>query len=166
MSAPRRRLPQVGDYGVTKGVGLAMWFVRWGTFARYGHAAIVVEVDHERGRVLVVEAMPSGARLRWVDPADWAWSSIPLTKTQRSTIVNEARRLLGARYDWRSILGFLVRFWGVKVKGRSDDHADNRVICSELVVWCYLAAGIVLIPDVAPGDVSPGDLADLMTRNG
>jgi len=48
---------------------------------------------------------------------------------------------------------------------RSDDHPDSKLICSELVAWSYREAGVDLFPGVAPGDVSPGDLAEYLVEH-
>lgn len=115
--------------------------------------------------VMIAEATQHGVRLRDAAEDEFLWSDIPMTEQQQNDIVLYAAGAKGRPYDWRSIAGFVFRFWGAKIRGRSDDHADDRVICSELVVWAYRAAGLDLFPGVAPGDVSPGDLAEWMLLN-
>lgn len=156
--------PQPGDFGVTAGSGWAMWFVRLGTFSRYGHAAVAVETD-ALGGVTVIEAAGGGARRRRVAPGSFVWSAAALTAQQRHAIVEAATGCLGLPYDWADIIRFIPRFWGARLRKRSPDHADDRLICSELVVWVYRQAGVDLAPNVAAGDVSPGDLADWITRH-
>lgn len=135
-----------------------MRVVRMGTMSRYGHAAIC-EAVHVDGRVQVIEPMPSGCRRRAAHPAEFVWSDVPLTRQQRDTVVAYARSCIGLPYDWRAIAGFLARFWGVRLRLLpSADHPDRKLMCSEMVVWAWRAAGVDLAPGRAPGDCSPGDL--------
>jgi len=151
------RPPRAGDFGLAKGGGALMAVVRFGTFSRYGHAAICEAID-AGGRAWVIEPMPTGCRRRLADLGEFVWSDVDLTASQAEQIVDYARTTIGLRYDWPSILGFVARFWGAKIRGRSGDHADQKLICSELVVWAYRRVGVDLCPGKAPGDVSPGDL--------
>ncbi len=154
--------PQLGDFGVQSGGGWGGWLIRLGTFSRYGHACIVVSVDP----LQIVEATPGGARRRGCRPDEFVWSRCPLTVAQRGVVRDEARKCIGLPYDWRDIAKFFPRFFGAKIRGHSGDHADSRLICSELVAWCYRVAGhdVASTRETAPGDVSPGDLADHVTR--
>ncbi len=153
--------PTPGSFGLAKGGGWPMRIVRLGTFSRFGHACICEAVD-AAGRAWIIEPMPTGCRVRLAEPGEFVWSDIPLTENQAQAIVTYARECVGLPYDWRSIAGFVLRFWGAKVRGRSDDHADDRLLCSEMVVWAYRRAGIDLAPGKAPGDVSPGDLDEFL----
>lgn len=160
--------PRPGDFGIKPGGGLAMWLVRLGTFSRYGHACIVESINPVPGPhvVTVIEALPSGVTRSYVEPSEFRWSTggpIVPTEGQRQLIVAVALDCLGRGYDWPSIAGFVVRFFGAKF-GYSPDHPDNRLFCSELVVWAYREAGVDLFPGKAPGDVSPGDLVDYCPR--
>lgn len=154
--------PLVGGFGLQRGSGPAMGVIRLGTFSRYGHAVICVGPPQPDGRVLIVQAMPSGAQSKLVDPRHYAWSNVALADSQRQVVRDTALGCVGLGYDWAAIAGFLVRFWGVKLRGHSTEHPDHRLMCSELVVWCYRQAGIDLAPGVAAGDVSPGDLAQVL----
>ena len=57
-------------------------------------------------------------------------------EAQALVILKTAIGLLGKGYDYRGIGGFL---------SRRDKHNPNRWFCSELVAWCLLKAGIVLL---------------------
>jgi hypothetical protein len=163
-------MPTPGDFGVKPGGGLAMWLVRLGTFSRYGHAAVVVGTWHGTDLpVKIVEATPKGVVERWCHASEFRWSDggptgIGLSDLQRHHITATATAYLGRGYDWPSIGGFLVRFFGAKF-GYSPDHPDSKLMCSELVVWAYKVAGIDLFPGTAPGDVSPGMLVDFCPRS-
>lgn len=158
------RAPLVGDFGLTRGTGLAMALVRWGTLSRWGHACVAVG-GTAGGGVQIVEAMPDGVRLRTADIDEWVWSNVSLTDGQRSTITGRAFGLVGEPYDWPAIAGFVLRWAGARIRGHSADHADRRTMCSELVAWCYRQAGVDLIPGVAAGDISPGDLAQYLVEH-
>lgn len=158
------REPRAGDFGLTKGKGLPMFVIRHGTASRYGHACVALGPPIPGKGVLIVEAMPDGARTRMADPAEFVWSNLDLSENARSSIIAYAVRCIGLPYDWKAIIGFVIRFWRAKWSTGSDDRADDKLICSELVAWCYREAGIDLVPGYAPGDVSPGDLADSLFR--
>lgn len=153
---------QLGDFGLSHGGGLAGWLVRLGTFSRYGHACVVVNT----APLEIVEAAGHGARRRGCDPGEFVWSRCPLTLGQRTDIADEAVRCIGLPYGWGDIALFVVRFFGAKIRQHSADHADQRLVCSELVAWCYRHAGheVAPSPDIAVGDVSPGDLSDHIIR--
>jgi uncharacterized protein YycO len=138
--------------------------------SRYGHAAVVTEVvpgpiAGYPKEVRIVEATPDqGVRERWLRPDEyprWRFSRFELDDAQRTSIVAAARTQLGKPYDWPSIAGFVVRFWRKEWRGFDPDHPDRKLFCSELVAWVYRDfAGLDLFPGIAPGSVSPGDLAD------
>lgn len=159
------RVPQLGDFGLTRGTGLAMALVRWGTLSRWGHACLAVGDADDLGRVQIVEAMPDGVRMHAASVAEWVWSDVALTDAQRVTITGRGLDLVGEPYDWPAIGGFLLRWAGARLRGHSADHADRRTMCSELVAWCYRQAGVDLIPGVAAGDISPGDLAEYLVEH-
>jgi hypothetical protein len=150
--------PRPGDFGLARGVGLAMAAVRLGTLSRYGHAAVCVGVEH--GNPVVIEAMPNGARRREVtDPGEFLWSALPLSEVERRLVVDRAERCEGLPYDWLAILGFVLRFWWRRATTQSRDHPDGKVICSELVAWAYQPTLFDMTNGkAAPGDLSPGDL--------
>lgn len=174
-------IPQIGDFGVARGGGWPMWCVRLGTFSRYGHAAEVVEVDGvgEDGApvVTVIEAAPGGVRRRVARTGEFRWSTggpldAVLTDEIRVALVRRAYSVTRTPYDWPSIVGFLARFVGAKVRGFAQDHPDEKLFCSELVVWNRREEArfrgipeLDMFPTVAPGSVSPGDLVDWCPRS-
>lgn len=157
-------MPLRGDFGLQAGSGWAMLLVRVGTLSRYGHACLAVE-DAAGGMVRIVEAMPDGVRTRTGPVDEWTWSNVTLSDAQRGMVAAIAATEVGKPYDWPSIAGFVLRHLGVKIRGRSSDHPDDKLICSELVAWAYRQAGQDLFPRIAPGDVSPGDLAEYLVEH-
>lgn len=158
-------VPQLGDYGLQAGSGWAMFLVRVGTLSRWGHASVCVSAPDDDGRVKIVEAMPEGVRMRMSTPTEWTWSNVALSEAQRAVVVGAALGEVGKPYDWGSIAGFILRHFGAHLRGGSKDHADDKLICSELVAWVYRLAGEDLFPGTAPGDVSPGDLAQYLVEH-
>lgn len=168
-----RRVPQPGDFGIKPGGGTAMWWVRLGTFSRYGHAAEVIGTDFGKTaagwldppRVRIVEAAPGGVRKAWVGIDEFRWSTggpldDQLTDEIRNNLVRRAVDQVGRDYDWPSIGKFLIRFFYAKYRGYSPDHPDEKLFCSELIVWNRDLEGIHMFPGKAPGDIAPGELAD------
>jgi uncharacterized protein YycO len=155
---------RAGDFGLQRGAGWAMWCVRLGTLSRWGHACLAVG-DPAGEFVQIVEAMPDGVRTRTSLLTEWTWSNVELTDSQREQVAAGAITELGKGYDWPSIAGFVLRRLGWKVRGRSSDHPDRKLICSELVAFEYREAGADMFPGVAPGDVSPGDLAQYLVEH-
>lgn len=157
--------PLLGDFGLTRGTGWAMLAVRLGTLSRWGHACIAIGEPLDDGIVWIVEAMPGGVRHRYAAVSEWTWSNLPLTTAQRASVSAVALHEVGRPYDWPSILGFVLRRLGAKLRRRSADHPDDKLICSELVAYAYRQAGADMFPGVAPGDVSPGDLAQYLVEH-
>lgn len=154
--------PLRGDFGLQAGTGWEMWCVRVGTLSRWGHACVATG-DSVGGQIQIVEAMPDGVRTRTCPVSEWTWANVPLTDTQRDDIALIAFEQVGKPYDWGSIAGFVLRHFGMHLRGkRSRDHPDGRLICSELAVWSYRESGVDLFPGAAPGDLSPGDLAEYL----
>lgn len=150
-----------------------MLLVRLGTFSRYGHTAICesVTVDHdspyEPDIITVIEPMPRGCRRRVARAAEFVWSDLELTAGQRLDIVAAARTTIGIPYDWWAIACFVGRVWRSRLLRVDPDRpGDDKMICSEMVAWAYRQAAppIDLAPGKSPGDVSPGDLADVLVR--
>lgn len=157
--------PRLGDFGLQAGAGWEMFLVRVGTLSRYGHACVAIGTPQD-GAVQIVEAMPDGVRIRSSAVGEWTWGNVDLTDAQRVDIALTAAGEEGKAYDWGSIAGFVLRHFGMHLRGkRSRDHPDARLICSELVVWSYREAGVDLFPGAAPGDLSPGDLATYLVEH-
>jgi uncharacterized protein YycO len=167
---PYERPPLPGDFGLTAGSSAAMWVTRIGTLSRYGHACLALDypwtnVDNQR-MIRIIEAQPRGARVRNAKVSEFRWSNVILTDEQREKIVERGLQCEGFPYDWPAILGFAARHLGYRLRIiGSKDKPDAKVICSELVVWAYQAGGLDLGQGKAPGDVSPGDLADYLVAH-
>ena len=156
--------PSPGDYGLVRGTGPAMWAVRWGTHSRFGHVRLCVDVDGPA--ITVVEAKPAGALRRTLgklEGAETTWVSVDPTPAQRAGIVTQGEALVGIGYGWTDIAalalwclcGWRWRWLDTRI------NRQDRLICSQLVALAYARAGLVLMPDRLPCEITPGDLAHL-----
>lgn len=154
-----------GDFAVVATRSRIGWLIRLVTRSRYNHAWLYL------GGGRIVEAEGNGAvisPLADYDGLPVLWSNLTLTEAERAAIVAKARGVVGVPYSWiddacialTALLGVHVPGW-VRRRLASPEH----LMCSQLVDVCYQAAGIDLVPSKPlPGDVSPGDLADVIAH--
>lgn len=167
MSHNDRPTPAVnaGHIGVTRGKKWTDIVIRWGTASRYNHVAVSVEDEQRDGMIKVVEASPEGAKLHHVRADRFIWDDVRLTNQQRREIVKAAHECVGLPYDWLDIARFVIFHRIGRIRGWTKDHSDTHVICSEIGAWALARAGVYPFGQIAPGDISPGDLADWAFRN-
>lgn len=177
-----------GTYGVTRISGLVGVGVRLGEYlvdgnADWSHAFILIE-KHPDGDWTIVEAEPGGASVgrlsRYVRKPVAFNDQHHLSPAERLTIVDEALGFVGFGYAWLDYVSIaLTRLLGVTgasaragapsralnwLRGRLE--RPDRLICSQLVDSAYCLAKVHLFADDrTPGDVTPGDLADVITRH-
>ena len=117
-------------------------------------AAICFDTNVKRGSVV-----------RYLDgrPVAFGWM-IPLTMQQRERIVAEATGLLNAQYSWLTYFYLAGVRLGIRPKWlRNRVARADKVICSSFVDLAYQRAGVALFQDGRiPGDVTPGDLANML----
>lgn len=145
-------------------------------FKNYEHAEIYVgnppgEKPLPAGYTL--GAYPGGAAYHNVPPVGfqqgWLWSGsvIPLTPEQRAKIIQTAQRLEGTPYSALDYFAIAARRLHVPdPRGELRDYiaSSKHMICSQLVDYCYLQAGIHLFNDGRwPGYVTPEDLANVIS---
>lgn len=134
--------------------------------------------DYEHARLYLgdnkcVEAQPGGARVvDWIadDGGLWSTGIIFLTDEQRSNIVAAGWACVGTPYsvmDYFALAAYKFKI-GLLVPGlKAYVKTSRHMICSQLVDRCYQAAGVQLFKDDRwEGYVSPGDLADLLHKEG
>jgi cell wall-associated NlpC family hydrolase len=142
-------------------ISLGQWVI--GDASRYTHAGIVLDDG------TVMEAMPSGARIRSLEhglshePIAFSWA-LDLTDEQAARVVAEARALEGVRYGFSAYLHLALARFGIRWPWLIRRLERNgRLYCSQLVDEVYRRAGVHLFTDGrAPFDVTPGDLANLL----
>lgn len=155
-------MPAVGEFGVVRTGGWAGWLIRTVTRSEVNHAFVYV------GRGRIVEAEPNGARLGYADAyPDAIWSGVAITEGKGFDIANAARSLLGTPYSWLDCvsIGLAHIFGGHRIPMfiRRRITRTDRLMCSALVDYAYHLGGVDLYDDGRLfGDVSPGDLLDLI----
>jgi cell wall-associated NlpC family hydrolase len=141
--------------------GWAAAGIRLVTGSTVNHAGVYV------GNGLIVEAEPNGAVLSHSrNYPDAIWSRLDLTPKQRDAIAAAARAKVGTPYSWTDCAAIgLAKILGHALPPfvRSRLSRPDRLMCSQLTDLCYHEAGVDLFADGRlPGDVSPGDLYDLI----
>lgn len=161
--------PRPGDFGLTKISGLLGFLIGLGQFlngdgSRFSHAFIVL------GDGLVMQAEPGGAsygRISDFADRDTVFSRhVVLTDEQRKMIVNTAIGLEGTPYSFLDYLAIALHRFGIRLGFVERRVASSKhMICSQLVDYCYKAAGVHLFQDDRlPQDVTPGDLANCLVE--
>ena len=130
-----------------RGRGPVSALIRWQTRSQYSHAALLLQDGS------VIEAWQGGGvRRKWL--RDWVGVdilSVPgMTDEQWHQAIAFARAQIGLRYDWRGVFRFV---------SRRRAPGDDRWFCSELVYAACRSAGVDLLRDTDPAEVSPGMLA-------
>jgi uncharacterized protein YycO len=149
-----------GDYGVVTTTGWAARLIQAVTRSRYNHAFIYV------GNGQVIEGRPAGAGYANLSAyPDVLWSTVPLNPLEREHIVAAAVKVIGTPYSWVDCVAIgIADLVGWRAPQSVHDRLNrrDRLMCSQLVDSCYLAAGVHLFTDGrVPGDVAPSDLAEL-----
>lgn len=159
---------QAGDFFLLVGtdpigrlIRIGEWFNGDG-FSQYSHAGVLLDDD------TILEAEPGGARIRPMTeyPADLlVWSTWDLTPGQRASIVGAARGLLGVPYSFADYAALAVRRLHLPFPGlRRYIASSGHMICSQLTDEVYRRAGLHMFRDNRwPGDVTPADLAAVLT---
>jgi len=155
--------PEVGDFFVVHTTGIAARLIQLGTRSKWNHAGIYLGDD------LIIEARPSGvkkANISKYDGKPILWYKNPdMTPYQRVTIQTFTERFENDGYGIWSIiaLGFKCLTFGIPfLPANWMAEREKRVICSQLVAWCYSHAGIKLTHK-RHALVTPKDLAKVVS---
>jgi hypothetical protein len=161
--------PLPGDFGTVATTGWAAQLIRWGTRSDINHAFLLYDVEDGHQRIL--EMGPDGLKLNIYHyrPKFTHWSTVPLSSTERSRIIDIMKTRLEAHltYNWiaDAYLGLRDRprikmpRWVWKLHARIS---PNQFQCAQLVDYVYLKAGVHLFDDGRdPGQVAPSDLRKL-----
>lgn len=155
-----------GTIGFVQIEGLLGWVIRilqalTGDASRYTHTFIVLDDG------TVMEAMPSGARIRplahYAGRKHLGFLRIPITDAEGTRIVVAARALEHRGYGFLDY--FALALLAVHIRPRllrDFVRRSDRLICSQLCDLAYETAGLHLFADGRLNqDVTPGDLANL-----
>jgi uncharacterized protein YycO len=131
--------------------GLFGSLIRWQTRSRYSHASI--EFPNE----IVIEAREGCGVHSLLAPRPSDDETVDRFLVHASEYQVERVRAfcldqLGKPYDWTMVLRFISR-------RQESRKSRGQWFCSELVFAACLQAGIVLLRDTQPWEVSPGLLA-------
>jgi hypothetical protein len=160
-------VPEPGEFFVVRTAGWAGRGIRIVTDSDVNHAGTLLDTD---GTTL--EAQPGGAVYGHISAYPHAlWSGINpdlrLSKVEAAAVIEAAHAHHGDRYSWFdcACIG-LAKLTGENVppvvRDRLEDPHMN--MCSQLADVIRSDAGIHLFSDGRlPGNVSPGDLRNLIT---
>jgi len=173
--------PQAGDFacvhtrGNTGTLITVAEYMNGSASSWYDHACVYVgQPDKNAPYGYVMGAQPRGARLSPLRHAqvtgedrNWIWSTgriAAMTDAQYQLIIRNALACKGIGYSAADYFALAARRFHVPVPGLKDYIASSgRLICSQLVDWCYAQAGVRLFTDGRwPGYVTPADLAGLI----
>lgn len=154
-------IPVSGPVGTLISVGE---FLDGSGFHRFDHAEIYVGNNQTLG------AYSSGAALVPLPVVQdgWLWSTghIALTDAQRTAIVANALACQGIPYGWLDYFALAAHRLHIPFPGLRG-FIGKSMICSQLVDYCYMEAGVRLFNDNRwMGYVTPADLALVILDNG
>ncbi len=168
---PDQQPPQPGDFACVHVKGDVGTLISVGEylngdgFSYYDHALIYLGEGH------VIGAQPGGARIDPIRPdqlsrmnRDFLWSTgkIMLSPEQRRLIVAIAIKQKGVPYSPADYFALSAHRLHIPIPGLKDFIVDSgHQICSQLVDWVYMMAGVHLFQDDRwPGYVTPQALAN------
>lgn len=128
---------------------------------KYEHAFGVDRVEDD-GTVVIVEAMPEGARevANWHDPATTRWLICPDEYREAMVRLLKEQARKKVKYAWFDYAAIALHRFHLHPPGlKHFIESSHRQICSQLVDWCADNAGWHLFDDGRwPGYVPPCDL--------
>ena len=136
----------------SKGISLTSRLIRWWQWGfPYTHIAYCFDLSDPTDPT-VVEAWWGGVRKGWFSEVhtpgtEFAVYSVKVSEAQKELIEIFLKDQLGKKYDWLGILGFPLRNWRLERK--------TRWFCSELVFTAFQRAGVELLKNTHPSEVSP-----------
>jgi cell wall-associated NlpC family hydrolase len=145
-----------GDILLVQGEGVLSDAIEFFTHGGFSHSGIISSEG------TCIEALGHGVAERAIEYDRYAiYEVIGITDEERQKVIEAARSLIGTPYDYTQDLGFAInalrKTLGLpKIKNLFDE--DHRLICSALVDIAFRSTGIILRPDLNPGDISPTGL--------
>ena len=136
----------------SKGISLTSRLIKWWQWGfPYTHIAYVLNLSDPADPV-VIEAWWNGVRDGKFSEVhtpgtEFSVFSVQVSEAQKELIEIFLRDQVGKPYDWLGILGFPLRNWKLE--------KSNRWFCSELVFAAFKYAGVELLRETHPSEVSP-----------
>lgn len=153
-----------GTVGVVSSKGWVSGAIRLATRSHWSHIVVADgagKVFEALGRGVVhnPEADYDGRDVVWL-------SGVGMTEAQRVTALAEVRKHDGWKYNYPAIAVFTLRFLGLPHR-RIAEWANRRraVICSELALIGWRAAGFDPWPGLLAATIAPADFADMALRH-
>jgi len=136
----------------SKGISPTSRIIRWWQWGfPYTHIAYCLDIADCNDPV-VIEAWWNGVRKGWFSEVhtpgtEFSVYSVDVSPSQKEKIESFLKEQIGKPYDWLGILGFPLRSRKLERK--------NRWFCSELVFTAFKQAGVELLKNTHPAEVSP-----------
>jgi len=135
----------------SEGISLTSRLIRWWQWG-FPYTHIAYCLDPNPNDPIVIEAWWDGVRKGFFSEVHTPGTkftvySVEVTNRQKVLIEDFLHGQLSVPYDWLGILGFPLRSWKLQRK--------DRWFCSELVFTAFKQAGVELLKNTHPSEVSP-----------
>lgn len=123
--------------GAYSGKGFGSSFIKKFTFGDISHVSLVFDKEDGSPLTEIESIQGKGVHQQdFVDSDDVHLLEFEQTPDQAVVIYQEAKSLLGTKYDWCGIYGLAVR---------RNTHSLKKLFCSELDAHCLKKAGIIAL---------------------
>lgn len=175
---PDQAVLKPGDILAVRTNGMAAEVIRLGEALRDkpnldNHVAVFHHYD-SAGVPWLLEGRPGG--VGWADARTYLASGFTVNNCgqpgrsdkARQSVADQAKALLGTRYDWMAIGGdaleaLHVRLWGLQFP---HGRAPGEVVCSSFAAWLYEQAGWQRPDPGAERDCEPADWTEFVMEHG
>lgn len=133
-----------------RGTGLISRAIQWQTRSHYSHASVMcrngcgIEAREGKGVRVTADWLKFKALDEQVD-----LFTVKVTEAQADSIEAFLLDQVGKKYDWTMVARFITR----RQAARDE---SGKWFCSELVFAAFQQAGVELLRDTQPWEVSPG----------
>lgn len=145
---------ETGDVVFVRGHSFISRIIEYFDKGKFSHVAIfvsdnaIIEVEHNtKSRIVPFEYK------------DYEIINLELTNKQKEIIQELSFKLLGHKYDYRQMIGYLVRFFN---KNYKIHNSPKKYICSELVEIILQEVGYIP-KDKKLRELSPNELYNYLT---
>jgi uncharacterized protein YycO len=125
--------------------------IKWQTRSEYSHAAILLsenEIVEARG----LHGVRQLSEFHFKKNEEIDIYSVEVTDEQAAKITSFVNAQLGKAYDWTMVIRFVTR-------KQATLGSINRWFCSEIIYAAFEQAGVDLLQQTEPWEVSPGLLS-------